>query len=778
MEAVLPRQAAPVRDAARGAASASPISTIGAGAEFAPRRDGRSPTRSTPPADVRPGPAGVLARRADVRGPHAARHASRPFAARRPAERLQHSRRRRPRRWRSTCRSARSKPGLRQLADVPGRFQVVSERADDVRVVVDYAHTDDALKNLLETARPLAAGRIITVFGCGGDRDSTKRPLMGAVAARLSDLVIVTSDNPRSEDPEQIIDEIKRGIVMPADRHAARWHRPRRSRPPCLAITDRKAAIERAMREARAGDLVLIAGKGHEKYQVIGERSLPFDDVEVARAALARRRTGSQSVVAAWIGCRSPSGDIAAATGGRLDRAATSATSRRDLDRLAGDRRRRTVRRDSRRSVRRARVRRPTRSRAARAARWSTSATRLVEARAAAVRGARDPVVVAIRRPGAAGHRSRGPAAIGREGRRDHRQRGKDDDERGGGGVSGDALPRVSEQGQLEQPHRPAALAARAAVATRDRGRRARHESSGRNPHARRHRRTGRPRVDQRRRRAPRASSRRPTPSRMPRRRFSSRRDPDDVLVANADDDRISARVEDFAGRVVTFGIDATADVRATSRRRTAASTGRARACADAGRRRATSRRRSSVSATCRTCWRRRRWRCSSTCRSTRSPGRAAHLRPAQRSRRAAAAARRRDPHRRFVQLESVGAAARARHVIAARRGSARQDRGARRDARARRRTPTRLHEECGAAAAAPDSTCSIAVGGAPAQAMADAAIAARHAGGVGRPRRRRAPKPPTSRSHASRPGDLVLVKGSRGIGTDVVVDRLKAEFA
>ena len=179
--------------------------------------------------------------------------------------------------------------GIAQLDRVPGRFQVVSTTADDVRVVVDYAHTDDALKNLLETARALTKGRLITVFGCGGDRDRTKRPLMGAVAARLSDLVVLTSDNPRSEDPERIIEEIKRGIIVPAEPGA-----PKRLATPLMTYVDRRAAVEQAIRVATAGDLVLIAGKGHEKYQVIGGRTLPFDDVDVARAALAHRRTATR----------------------------------------------------------------------------------------------------------------------------------------------------------------------------------------------------------------------------------------------------------------------------------------------------------------------------------------------------------------------------------------------------------------------------------------------------------------------------------------------------
>jgi UDP-N-acetylmuramoyl-L-alanyl-D-glutamate--2,6-diaminopimelate ligase len=172
--------------------------------------------------------------------------------------------------------------GVAGLSGVPGRFEVVSQDGDAVTAVVDYAHTDDALRNLLETARPLTAKRLITVFGCGGDRDRSKRPLMGMVAARLSDVVVITSDNPRSEDPARIIEEIERGI--PAGSQSS-------SRTPTVvSVVDRAAAIERAVSMAAAGDVVLIAGKGHEKYQQIGDRVLPFDDGDVARAALAKWR--------------------------------------------------------------------------------------------------------------------------------------------------------------------------------------------------------------------------------------------------------------------------------------------------------------------------------------------------------------------------------------------------------------------------------------------------------------------------------------------------------
>jgi UDP-N-acetylmuramoyl-L-alanyl-D-glutamate--2,6-diaminopimelate ligase len=169
--------------------------------------------------------------------------------------------------------------GLAGVAGIPGRLERV-EAGQDFTVVVDYAHTDDALKNLLETVRALGPKRVITVFGCGGDRDATKRPLMGAVAARLSDIVIVTSDNPRSEPPEAIMAEIQRGM---------NGHRSGKERH---AIVDRREAIAKAFELAAPGDAVVIAGKGHETQQIIRDRKLPFDDRQVARELLAERRGG------------------------------------------------------------------------------------------------------------------------------------------------------------------------------------------------------------------------------------------------------------------------------------------------------------------------------------------------------------------------------------------------------------------------------------------------------------------------------------------------------
>jgi UDP-N-acetylmuramyl-tripeptide synthetase len=174
--------------------------------------------------------------------------------------------------------------GLARLQGVPGRFERVSSREDDITVVVDYAHTDDALRNLLEMARPLATRRLLTVFGAGGDRDRTKRPLMGLVAARLSDVVVITSDNPRSEDPARIIDEVNLGAQPEMRQRGAE----------VITVVDRRDAILHAVARAEAGDVVLIAGKGHEKYQEVGGVTLPFDDVAVAREALEARRLRSR----------------------------------------------------------------------------------------------------------------------------------------------------------------------------------------------------------------------------------------------------------------------------------------------------------------------------------------------------------------------------------------------------------------------------------------------------------------------------------------------------
>jgi UDP-N-acetylmuramoyl-L-alanyl-D-glutamate--2,6-diaminopimelate ligase len=165
--------------------------------------------------------------------------------------------------------------GIGSVALVPGRLERI-EAGQDFAVIVDYAHTDDALKNLLETVRELGPKRIVTVFGCGGDRDRAKRPLMGAVAARLSDVVVVTSDNPRSEPPESILEEIQRG--MNGGRGAER-----------RVVVDRRDAIAQAIGMAGPGDAVVIAGKGHETYQVLRDRTVPFDDRLVARELLADR---------------------------------------------------------------------------------------------------------------------------------------------------------------------------------------------------------------------------------------------------------------------------------------------------------------------------------------------------------------------------------------------------------------------------------------------------------------------------------------------------------
>ncbi len=169
--------------------------------------------------------------------------------------------------------------GLESLPQVPGRLERVPTPGVAGTVLIDYAHTPDALETALRALRPLTPGRLIVVFGAGGDRDRGKRPEMGAVAARLADLSVVTSDNPRTEDPERIADDVESGM----------------GDAPRLRLLDRREAIRRALAEVREGDVVLLAGKGHETYQVWGTETRPFDERAVIRELLASDETFSVS---------------------------------------------------------------------------------------------------------------------------------------------------------------------------------------------------------------------------------------------------------------------------------------------------------------------------------------------------------------------------------------------------------------------------------------------------------------------------------------------------
>ena len=173
----------------------------------------------------------------------------------------------------------RIEQGLKDLKAVPGRFERI-DQGQSILVVVDYAHTDDALRNVLSTARELTRNRLIVVFGCGGERDRAKRPLMGEAAGSLSDLAVLTSDNPRSEDPLLIMNDALVGL--------------QKAGKPYWAEVDREIAIRKAMEEAREGDVVVLAGKGHETYQILKDRTIPFDDREVARKVL--REMGYQAI--------------------------------------------------------------------------------------------------------------------------------------------------------------------------------------------------------------------------------------------------------------------------------------------------------------------------------------------------------------------------------------------------------------------------------------------------------------------------------------------------
>lgn len=173
------------------------------------------------------------------------------------------------------------KAGLEEIQGIAGRFEIIEE-AKDFGVIVDYAHTPDSLRNILETAHDFVKGRIIVVFGCGGDRDKDKRPIMGQVAVELGDFAVVTSDNPRSEDPAEIIADIEAGIKEK--------DKIKDEDGDYIIIEDRAEAINYGIESAQSDDLVFIVGKGHETYQTFKDKTIPFDDREVARRSLAELR--------------------------------------------------------------------------------------------------------------------------------------------------------------------------------------------------------------------------------------------------------------------------------------------------------------------------------------------------------------------------------------------------------------------------------------------------------------------------------------------------------
>ena len=162
---------------------------------------------------------------------------------------------------------------IKELKGAPGRYELVN-CGQDFTVIVDYSHTGDALENILKSINELKKGKIITVFGCGGDRDPSKRPVMGEIAERLSDIAIVTSDNPRTEDPHKIVEQVLEG--MKGKNH--------------IVEEDRDHAISKAVELAEEKDIILIAGKGHETYQILGRKKIHFDDREIARREIVKKK--------------------------------------------------------------------------------------------------------------------------------------------------------------------------------------------------------------------------------------------------------------------------------------------------------------------------------------------------------------------------------------------------------------------------------------------------------------------------------------------------------